>query len=50
MIKDFIDFTGPSEAAKVAIRELFPKFGKKRMLIVYVHDTNFSQYYRNKIF
>ena len=47
-IKDIIDFIGFSEIVKDSIMELFPNLGKKGMSMVYLYDTKYSQYYRNK--
>ena len=47
-IRDIIEFMGFSESARVALRELFPNFGKNGLSMVYVYDINFSQKYRTK--
>jgi hypothetical protein len=47
-IKDIIDFMGFSEPVRVALRELFPNFGKNGLSMMYVYDIKFSQKFRNK--
>ena len=48
-IKEFIDFTGITEVINVAIRELFPDFGKKEYEIVYIKDCKYSKFHKNKL-
>jgi len=48
-INEFIDFTGLTELVSVAIRELFPNFGKHETVKVYIYDQKYSQFFRNKM-
>lgn len=48
-IKEIIDFTGFTEVVNVAIRELFPNFGKMGYEMIYIKNYNYSKFYRNKM-
>jgi len=48
-IKEFIDFTGITEAVNVAIRELFPNFGKSEHIMIYVKNDKYPKFHKNNL-